>query len=331
MSTLAVRDHDALVSPSPLFRGVHMVQALKDYRELQTALDESMPDQLMTLDGRPFRKKGYWRAIAVAFNLTVEPTTDPQHERSMIGHLDDESENYVYTVSYRATAPNGRSAIGDGACAAAEKQRGRMKATEHNVRSHAHTRAFNRAVSNLVGFGEVSAEEVERGGGDHDDQPAHPKREDGSVLVTGVESKKGGKPGQRAWTMFLVKFDDGREGSTFDASLSDAASKAQKDRTLVLPLLEQRGQYTNLLSLTPAALVVPGGVVEQAQASFDDDVEREALNQEVIRLGNALRLKSADRAGLWTQYCGDKGPDDVAIVYLADLVSALKKRAGESD
>jgi hypothetical protein len=36
-----------------------------------------------------------------------------------------------------------------------------MRATEHNVRSHAHTRAFNRAVSNLVGFGEVSAEEVE--------------------------------------------------------------------------------------------------------------------------------------------------------------------------
>jgi hypothetical protein len=30
------------------------------------------------------------------------------------------------------------------------------------VRSHAHTRAFNRAVSNLCGFGEVSAEEVER-------------------------------------------------------------------------------------------------------------------------------------------------------------------------
>ena len=37
-----------------------------------------------------------------------------------------------------------------------------MRATEHNVRSHAHTRAYARAVSNLVGFGEVSAEEVDR-------------------------------------------------------------------------------------------------------------------------------------------------------------------------
>jgi hypothetical protein len=36
------------------------------------------------------------------------------------------------------------------------------QATEHNVRSHAHTRAFNRAVSNLCGFGEVSAEEMTR-------------------------------------------------------------------------------------------------------------------------------------------------------------------------
>jgi hypothetical protein len=32
--------------------------------------------------------------------------------------------------------------------------------TVHNVRGHAHTRAFNRAVSNLVGFGEVSADEI---------------------------------------------------------------------------------------------------------------------------------------------------------------------------
>jgi hypothetical protein len=34
------------------------------------------------------------------------------------------------------------------------------KNTLHNTRSTAETRAFNRAVSNLVGGGEVSAEEV---------------------------------------------------------------------------------------------------------------------------------------------------------------------------
>lgn len=279
MSALAIRDHEALVSPSPLFRGSHMVQALKDYRELQTALDESMPDQLMTLDGRPFRKKGYWRAIAVAFNLTVEPTTDPQHERSMIGHLDDESENYVYTVSYRATAPNGRSAIGDGACAAAEKQRGRMKATEHNVRSHAHTRAFNRAVSNLVGFGEVSAEEVDRDDHHHEEQqrPRPAPSGDGSTLIAEVKAITA-KSGKVFW---VVKFDDGREGSVFKQDMASAAEKARIGKARVIPIIEKKGEYKNLLSLTPAALVAKDGPVEEAQQRWDDEVRREHSDDEI--------------------------------------------------
>jgi len=146
-------------SPLPLFTGREMTDALTAYRELQQALDRAMPDQIMSLDGKPFRKKGYWRAIAVAFNLTVEPV---EERREVHGVLADGSDDYVYIVTYRAATATSRAAIGDGACAAAEKQRGKMKASEHNVRAHAHTRAFNRAVSNLVGFGEVSAEEIER-------------------------------------------------------------------------------------------------------------------------------------------------------------------------
>jgi hypothetical protein len=146
-------------SPLPVFTGLDMTQALTAYRELQQALDRAMPDQIMQLDGKPFRKKGYWRAIAVAFNLTVEPV---EERREVHGTLDDGSDNYVYVVTYVAKTSTQRAATGDGACAAAEKQRGRMKASEHNVRSHAHTRAYNRSVSNLVGFGEVSAEEIER-------------------------------------------------------------------------------------------------------------------------------------------------------------------------
>ena len=71
------------------------------------------------------------------------------------------SISYGWIVVYKASTQTGRSETGDGACTAAEKSVGRMRASEHNVRSHAHTRAFNRAVSNLVGFGEVSAEEIE--------------------------------------------------------------------------------------------------------------------------------------------------------------------------
>lgn len=189
-ASLAVVDRG---TPLPVFRGAEMNEALIAYRELQKALDQSMPDQIMELDGRPFRKKGYWRAIAVAFNLTVEPIAE---RRDVNSKFDDGRDNFGYVVTYRASTQTGRSATGDGSCFAVEKARrfrcphperqGSKRtlhfpaescpnfdpafqwkslpgqATEHNIRSHAHTRAFNRAVSNLVGFGEVSAEEVDR-------------------------------------------------------------------------------------------------------------------------------------------------------------------------
>jgi len=202
-------------SPMPVFTGEQMARALTAYRDLQNALDRSMPEQIMQLDGKPFRKKGYWRAIAVAFNLTVEPV---EERREVNGQFHDGRDNFGYIVSYKATAPNGRSIVSDGSCFAVEKGR-RFKcphlkpgsdrytvhfphhtcpdfdpeyqwrvlpgeATEHNVRGHAHTRAFNRAVSNLVGFGEVSAEEVTREDLEHQAPAAAqaPQRRSGAPL-----------------------------------------------------------------------------------------------------------------------------------------------------
>lgn len=182
----------APLAPLPVFSGAQMAQAMTAYRELQEALDRSMPDQIMAIGDRRFRKKGYWRALAVAFNLTVEPVDE---RRDVQGSFADGHDNFGWVVTYRATAPNGRSQCGDGTCYAVEKagkfrcphpEPGRpgrslhfphescpdfdpsfawrklpREATEHNVRAHAHTRAYNRAVSNLVGFGEVSAEEAD--------------------------------------------------------------------------------------------------------------------------------------------------------------------------
>jgi hypothetical protein len=158
MSTALVPVAEAKPSPLPAFTGAEMVKAFKAYRELQAALDHDMPDQIIKLDGKAFRKKGYWRALGVAFNLSVELV---EERREVYGTLPSGGENFAWVICYRATTATGRSETGDGTCTAAEKSVGRMRATEHNVRSHAHTRAFNRAVSNLVGFGEVSAEEVE--------------------------------------------------------------------------------------------------------------------------------------------------------------------------
>src|SRR4030095_1989639 len=153
-----------------IMRSDEMALAIGEYRELQKTLDKSMPDQIMDIQGKEFRKKGYWRAVRTAFGLSVESRTPEDQERIVT------DDDWGYRVTYRATSPSGNYADGDGCCMASEKNKGRMTATEHNVRSHCHTRAFNRAVSNLVGFGEVSAEEIE-------DSDRHPEQRQAEAAV----------------------------------------------------------------------------------------------------------------------------------------------------
>lgn len=207
-----------------------VVEALKEYQLMQQGLDKAMPDAIIEISGRQFRRKQYWRAVATGFNLDCRLVSEQK-----IADGDD----WGYVVTYRATAPNNRQADGDGACYASEK-RGRGQATVHNVRSHAHTRAFNRAVSNLVGFGEVSAEEAEK-----DEHPAEPGSHDGpppakksspapsgdvwqgvlkDVRVVNGVSKSSGKP----YTKYVLVGDDSPEMifHTFDRKHADFAREA---------------------------------------------------------------------------------------------------------
>jgi hypothetical protein len=292
-------------SPLPTFSGAQMENAFAAYKDLQVALDKAMPDAIMELDGRKFRKKNYWRGVAVAFNLTIETVSE---RREVSGHFHDGRENFGYVVTKRATAPNGRTVTADGACFAVEKAR-RFKcphphpswagksmhfphvtcpdfdpefqwrvlpgdATEHNVRGHASTRAFNRAVSDLVGFGEVSAEEVE-----HDDhtvgqaaqqakpagrgqsagaapiaspQASQPAGEaTGPVLVTGITSKTGKTQNNKPWTRYEVAFSDGRKGVTFSDTLAGEVQKALDAKLPVNPDLQQTEKGTDLKGLLP--------------------------------------------------------------------------------
>jgi hypothetical protein len=298
---VAVRG-DALALPA--ISGEQMVVALTAYRALQKALDVAMPDQIMDLDGKKFRKKGYWRAISLAFKLSVEPI---EEKREVSGRFLDSRENFGWTVTYRASHPSGRGAVGDGSCFAVEKAR-RFKcphpesegsrrtlhfphntcpnfdpdfqwralpgdATEHNVRSHAHTRAFNRAVSNLVGFGEVSAEEVER------EEPHHVDASQGSSGSAPSNQGKGAPPPASATGNTTVKevtkakaegkpsyviFADGRKGSTFSEAIIKHAEHAKAAGALVNPTFEVKGKYTNLTGFDPIAKDVKDEPVDQA-------------------------------------------------------------------
>lgn len=138
-----------------------LIESFTAYQELlPRLLDES--DYQDAGRGKRFVKKSGWRKIATAFDLDVqiirsevERTADGQPQRA--------------EVWARAIAPSGRSMDGDGYCSIDEERfsgpRGNTSKLENDLRATATTRAMNRAISGLVGMGEVSAEEVDAGGG----------------------------------------------------------------------------------------------------------------------------------------------------------------------
>lgn len=131
----------------PLVSPEQAVQAFDAYQKLAERI--MTPDDVQKIGDKEFKKKSFWRKCQRFFNLSLELVKEWKEVNA--------DKSYTYFVIYRATAPNGSFMDGDGACTNNEK--GRVR-TEHDTRSTAHTRAKNRAISDLVAFGEVSAEEV---------------------------------------------------------------------------------------------------------------------------------------------------------------------------
>ena len=131
--------------------------AFDEYQALLPRLLDS--SDYITEGDRRFVKKSGWRKIARAFNLTVELV------RLDVTRDKDGGPERAEAVA-RAIAPNGVAQDGDGYCSIEEErfrgERGRLKA-ENDLRATATTRAKNRAIADLVGMGEVSAEEVDGG------------------------------------------------------------------------------------------------------------------------------------------------------------------------
>lgn len=122
------------------------------------------------------KKKSAYRKMSVFFGLTI-PRRDgvPDieiHELSSGIVKVERGDGYIGTLYMKkppgfdvvraefaitVTAPNGRSIVGHGACSASERG---FTHPDHDVISTAWTRALNRGISDMIGMGEVSAEEL---------------------------------------------------------------------------------------------------------------------------------------------------------------------------
>jgi hypothetical protein len=121
-------------------QGVHSLLADDDWQTFQSKGETHR-----------FLKRSGWRKIALWFNLSLETVSI---------HIDrDKTDRPLRArVIARATAPNGRYCDGEGGASPSDTF---GQKPEHDLAATASTRATNRAISNLVGLGAVSAEELD--------------------------------------------------------------------------------------------------------------------------------------------------------------------------
>jgi hypothetical protein len=136
----------------PVAASEEVLAAWQQFQELKRSL--LTLDDYQEVQGRARIKKSGWRKIAAAFGISDAVLREERREcEGATG-----SRYFVWEITARAIAPNGRYSDAVGSCASNER---RFAHAEHDVRATAHTRAKNRAVADLVGGGEVSAEELD--------------------------------------------------------------------------------------------------------------------------------------------------------------------------
>lgn len=213
---LVVAQSNSIVMPA-VESGAAAVEAWNKYEDVKAKILDKEKD-IQVISGNEFKKKSYWKKLGTFFNLDVSII----EERKEQGATDDPMD-FVYHLTTRAQAANGRFVDAVGSCASYEKAEwdaenkqwvvqekkwnGKYMSptgktspaqpnTEHNVRATAYTRASNRAVSDLVGGGEVSAEEVNERTAEqyHDPAPKPTKKaepiEADDVFAVAAESKR---------------------------------------------------------------------------------------------------------------------------------------------
>ena len=143
---VVVEDNSAAIST------VNVEQALEEWNAYQK-ITELMLDETdyQQIQGRAFKKKSAWRKYARAFNITTE-IIDKDIVKTDKGAVKEAS----FIVS--ATLPTGRYADGWGNCS---RQEGNKAHPNHDIPATAMTRATNRAIADLIGAGEVTAEEIQ--------------------------------------------------------------------------------------------------------------------------------------------------------------------------
>lgn len=129
------------------------IEELKRHWQTIQELKKSILDKsdIQDIQGKTYVKRSGWRKLQSAFAISDRIITK---EREDLGE-----GQFLWRIEVEAYhTKTGRSATGLGTCSTKERK---FAHVEHDVIAIAHTRAKNRAISDLIGLGEVSAEEID--------------------------------------------------------------------------------------------------------------------------------------------------------------------------
>jgi len=187
----------------PLVSADEAAKAWRAFKELKQKLLDK--DDYQRIGDKKFIRKSGFRKLSVVFNLSDEIVEQEKTVR--------EDDSFYWRIVTMVTAPNGRTSTGVGICDSKERNFAHI---EHDVYSTAHTRAKNRATSDMVAGGVVSAEEMSNA---PPEKPKTKKKAQTSIpagknALDEVILKKG-----QTWNKILKKF--GPEIQTRQKQLGD--------------------------------------------------------------------------------------------------------------
>jgi len=261
-----------------------MQLAWKTYQEvIVELLDDS---DYATIEGKKHRKRSGWTKIRRFYGINTEIL----HEERWT-----QGETYGYRVTVRASVTDAygvtrRQEVSDGACDSSEFKTGRLKATDHNVRSKAVTRAKNRATSDIVGAGEVSAEEFIEGQTTEQAQPAKPapkaaaaKSQPAPSAPSATPQAEAPDPKAPARTAPEVKAAIVKAVSAYRAQLGADAERAASNG--------RRGAAVGMLG----------------KACQDDAAKRHSITMYLVGKAHIAELSNAEAQAMidWTKQPGD--------------------------
>lgn len=135
-----------------LLQPIANLDALADYfakyEQVKTKIIKKGVDTV-SINGKEHIKRSGWRKLATAFGVSDRITRE---------QFDPDSKTWrIWVEAYVGE----KSCVGIGACSVGEREKAKSQHPEHDAYAIAHTRAKNRAISDLLGSGEVSAEEMD--------------------------------------------------------------------------------------------------------------------------------------------------------------------------